>query len=125
MWLLRSSRTSTGRALCQMCHRSGSPGRRESEKKELSSPCSADLFLKGGGGLRVCWSVFVKVAHPIFLFSATLPPGEVVSSTLKSECGADKWLAAALQLCLWYMTSCLCACYTKMNMKCETNKTKQ
>lgn len=55
------------------------------KKKELNSSCSADLFLKGGGGLRVCWRVFVKVAHPIFLFSPTLPLWERLSAARLSH----------------------------------------
>lgn len=61
-----------------------------------------------------CTSYFPLQRYPP---TPTRPPprGEAVCSTLKSECGADKWLAAAVQLCLWCMTSC--ACYTKVNRK--------
>lgn len=61
-----------------------------------------------------CAFAGVRLCGLHILFSSSAPslhphPGEVVCSTLKSECGADKWQAAAVQFCLWHAASCVCA----------------
>lgn len=89
----------------------------EGRKKELNSLSGPILV----GMAMDCGFAGVRLYGLHILFSSSAPSlhshlGEVVRSRQppKSECGADKWQAATVQLCLWHAASCACARYTEV-----------